>query len=170
MTGAKVDHPQFKGYYVHPKKQEAFLVALRKCNLNVTKASKMIGLAGPRNLWKQRKYDPEFAQLWDEVEDEVLDNLEEMEFEDAAIRPEDRRFVLQRRRANRWSEKHMMAVQAQVEVNTPIHELSDAQLQQIAATAVAQLPAPSDSEDDSQGDDESAFRDAEQHGDVSSEE
>jgi hypothetical protein len=77
--------------------------------------------------------DPAFAQAWQQAHDERLDELEAMQYEDAKIRPEDRRFVLRTQRPDVWGDKKLVGHVGKIEVNHHVQELTDAQLKQIIA-------------------------------------
>jgi|TARA_R100001530_G_C4300507_1_gene150305 DnaJ-domain-containing protein 1 len=114
---------------VSPEKQEAFIVALRKRNLNVTAAAKLARV-DKASLYKQRKISEEFAQAWADVENELLDDLEERQYEAALEKGEDRRYILSRRRGSRWSEKQAHASKVTVE-HRHATEMTDQELENL---------------------------------------
>jgi len=126
---------------VSVEKEEKFLAALRTTKMNVTQAAKLAGLKSASGLYRHRAQDLEFAERWAEIEDEILDALEEAQYRDAEVKPEDRRYVLSRRRAKRWSEKAALAVavQSTAGLQKPIEELTDDELLQIAAAGTQLL-------------------------------
>jgi hypothetical protein len=129
------------------EKEKKFLAALRTTKMNVTQAAKLAGLKGASGLYRHRAQDLEFAERWAEIEDEILDALEEAQYRDAEVKPEDRRYVLSRRRARRWSEKAALAVAVQSVTSLPmkpIEELTDDELLQIAATGTQLLGQDAD--------------------------
>ena len=84
--------------------------------------------------YDERRNNPEFAEVWGEVEAEILDGLEEKQFEAAQERGEDRRWTLARRRPERWSEKRAVAIKAEVDIR-PVKEMTDEELEAIVIAA-----------------------------------
>ena len=80
--------------WVAPEKRAKFLRELTKSNLNVTKAAHAAGLRSTGGLYLDKKANSEFAERWQEIEDELLDELEVHQYRDARKRPEDRRWGL----------------------------------------------------------------------------
>jgi len=129
--------PQGLKRSLSPEREEKFLAALRTTKMNVTAACRVAGMKGTGAVYTHRRQDPEFAEKWLAVEEEILDTLEEAQYRAAEEKAEDRRFVLARRRAKRWSEKAALAVAVQSDQATPSQpasEMSDDQLLQIANT------------------------------------
>ena len=114
---------------VSKDKQDAFIEALRDRNLNVTAAAKLAEV-DKSNIYKQRKYSEEFAKAWAEVEEELMDDLEEDQFRAAKKEGQDRRYILSRRRGQRWSEKQAIASKVTVE-HRRADEMSDAELEDL---------------------------------------
>lgn len=117
--------------YVSVPKKEAFLVALRETGLNVSAACRKAGIASTAGVYTQRKLDPVFAQQWQEIEEELLDHLEELQFKSALERPEDRRWVLARLRP-KFSEHRHTHITGEVAVRS-MRELSDSELEALIA-------------------------------------
>ena len=118
--------------FLTPDNQTAFLLALADRKLNVTAACRAAGLASTSGVYEQRKIDPEFARRWQEIEEELLDSFEEKQMEAAERGNEDRRWVLSRRRAGRWSERNAhLSVKAEVEHRVSVKELSREDLMRI---------------------------------------
>jgi hypothetical protein len=111
--------------YVAPERQAVFLRHLQSARLNVSAACRSTGLAGTAGGYLQRKTDPAFRQCWEEVEAEVLDSLEEHQFKAAQNNAINRRFVLSRRRSERWSNTQT------VNVGSSTRKMSDEQLKAI---------------------------------------
>tara|TARA_R100001244_G_scaffold127170_1_gene97688 strand:- start:669 stop:1070 length:402 start_codon:yes stop_codon:yes gene_type:complete len=114
---------------VSKDKQDAFIEALRDRKLNVTAAAKLAEV-DKSNIYKQRKYSEEFAKAWAEVEEELIDDLEEDQFRAAKKEGQDRRYILSRRRGQRWSEKQAIASKITVE-HRRADEMSDAELEDL---------------------------------------
>ena len=85
---------QERNNWVAPKKRASFLRELAKSNLNVTKAAHAAGLRSTGGLYLDRKANSAFAVRWQQIEDELLDELEAHQYRDALERPEDRRWGL----------------------------------------------------------------------------
>ena len=77
-----------------PVRQKQFLEALKETKMNVTAAARKSGLTSPVACYMQRKTELDFAEKWADIETELLDALEEQEFEDAKGISGDRRWVL----------------------------------------------------------------------------
>ena len=134
------EYPQRRA--ISEEKEKKFLEHLKTMEMNVSAAARAAGLKGTGGLYRHRRDNPEFAERWAEIEDEILDGLEEDQYRDAKTRSEDRRYVLSRRRAKRWSEKAAIAVAVgptDAVPQKPIGELTDDDLMAIAASAGAML-------------------------------
>ena len=119
--------------YLAADKRAAFLQALRQCALNITQASREAGLSTTSAIYQQRQIDPEFAAQWQAVEDELLDDLEARQWKDARERPEDRRWVLARRRPNRWAEKRAIAMKGEVRHYLSVQDMTEGELEALLA-------------------------------------
>jgi hypothetical protein len=75
--------------------------------------------------------DPEFKAQVDAIKDGHLDQLEQAQWEDAKIRPEDRRWVLSRQRPEEWSEKKNIAHTGKIEHTHRLEQMTDEQLEEI---------------------------------------
>jgi hypothetical protein len=121
---------------VSQDRREQFLVALKgEQRMNVTAACHAAGLQSVSGVYRERAVNPEFRSAWEEIEQGLLDTLEQHQYADAMERPEDRRWVLQRRRPKRWSEKTTIEVEGSLDVSNA-QTLTDEQLEFIAAKAL----------------------------------
>ena len=89
----------------------------------------------------ERRIDPKFAQAWQEIEESLLDTLEELQFKSALERPEDRRWVLARKRPETWSERKQTVVSGHLTVGVNVRDLTDAELEAIIARGRAPVDA-----------------------------
>ena len=143
--------------YVAAEKKARFLEALRESGLNVTAACKKAGIASRAGVYTQRAVDLDFAQQWSAIEEELLDTLEELQYKEALVRGEDRRWVLARLRP-KFSERRHTHITGEVAVRS-VRDMSDEELEMILARGrVAVEPADYAMEDrdhkEEQGDDE----------------
>ena len=122
---------QERNNWVAPKKRALFLRELAKSNLNVTKAAHAAGLRSTGGLYLDRKANSAFAERWQQIEDELLDELEAHHYRDALERPEDRRWVLSRRRRGRWGDRQQVAVEGDIEHVHSVREIPMAQLEEL---------------------------------------
>lgn len=122
-------------HYVAAEKKERFLQELRDGGMNVTAACKKAGISSTAGIYSERRVDPAFAREWKEIEEALLDHLEELQYKSALERPEDRRWVLARRRPRAWSEKRQTEVSGQVRVGVSVREMTDEELLAIIAGA-----------------------------------
>jgi len=118
-------------------KADRFLVALEECAMNVSAACLQAKVSRSK-VYAQREVDPDFRSDWQEVEDKLLDELEEKQWKDARVNPEDRRWVLARRRKQRWSASTEHTVSGEVSHTHTIEALPTAQLEQILASHLGQ--------------------------------
>jgi hypothetical protein len=116
--------------YVSPERQQTFLRYLKTHTLNVTAACRSAGLAGTSGVYLQRRSDEDFRRQWEEVEEEVLDELESLQWNAAQESSRDRRWTLNRRRPTRWTERPQIA--SQVVSEPHVIQLSDEDLIRIA--------------------------------------
>ena len=121
--------PSIRKNYVAPERQDTSLRYLRAHKLNVTAACRSTGLAGTGGVYLQRRCDEDFRQKWEQVEDEVLDQLGEHQFPAAGENSTDRRWTLRRRRLVRWTESRQ--VDTQTDVAPDVAGLSDEELMRI---------------------------------------
>ena len=121
---------QERNNWVAPKKRALFLRELAKSNLNVTKAAHAAGLRSTGGLYLDRKANSAFAERWQQIEDELLDELEAHHYRDALERPEDRRWVLSRRRRGRC-DRQQVAVEGGIEHVHSVREIPMAQLEEL---------------------------------------
>ena len=119
-----------------PVRQKQFLEALKETKMNVTAAARKSGLTSPVACYMQRKTDPDFAEKWADIETELLDALEEQEFEDAKEISGDRRWVLARRRPERWAQKRQTAIDGVIEHRHEIRDMTDKELMAIVTKGV----------------------------------
>jgi hypothetical protein len=116
--------------YISPERQQTFLRYLKAHTLNVTAACRSAGLAGTSGVYLQRRSDEAFRRHWEEVEEEVLDELESLQWNAAQGSSRDRRWTLNRRRPTRWTERPQIA--SQVTPRGNVVQLSDEDLIRIA--------------------------------------
>ena len=119
-----------------PVRQKQFLEALKETKMNVTAAARKSGLTSPVACYMQRKTDPDFAEKWADIETELLDALEEQEFEDAKEISGDRRWVLARRRPERGAQKRQTAIDGVIEHRHEIRDMTDKELMAIVDKGV----------------------------------
>jgi len=112
------------------QKQNRFLKALAERHLNVTAACKSAQVSYS-SAYKQRALDPVFKQAWEEVKNEILDDLEEDQYKDAKQNPEDRRWILARQRRDEWSDKSQISVTGQIEHVHSVGEIPAATLERL---------------------------------------
>jgi hypothetical protein len=124
-SGAAVRRPIFRENHVAPARQDEFLRCLSRNGLNVTAACRATGLAGTAGVYLQRKYDEDFRKRWEDVVDQILDDLEERQWQAAETNPTDRRWVLNRRRAERWVKP------IEEEIRSEVSSLTDEELERI---------------------------------------
>jgi len=122
-------------HYVAAEKKERFLQELRDGGMNVTAACKKAGISSTAGIYSERRVDPAFARAWKEIEEALLDHLEELQYKSALERPEDRRWVLARRRPRAWSEKKQTLVNGEVRVGVSVRDMTDEELLAIIAGA-----------------------------------
>ncbi|MBQ36862.1 MAG: hypothetical protein CME04_10775 [Gemmatimonadaceae bacterium] len=125
MYSGEVFRPRFRKNYVTPDRQDEFLRFLSRNGLNVTAACRATGLAGTAGVYLQRKHDDGFRRRWEDVVDQVLDDLEEHQWQAAESNPTDRRWVLNRRRPERWVKP------IEEEIKSEVTSLSDEELKRI---------------------------------------
>ena len=118
-------------------RQQKFLQELRRTRLNVSAAAKRSGLSSPGACYMQRKSDPDFAEEWAQVEAELLDELQEKTFEAATRESVDRRWVLSRRRPDRWARK--TAVGESIDHHQDIRDMTDDELVAIVQRGVEEV-------------------------------
>ena len=121
--------------YISKDTELRFLNAFAR-TMNVSLACKQAGLKSTGNLYDQRKVDPELARKWQEIEDQKLDELEEHIWNDAKDHREDRKWVLSRRRPDKWSEKRTVAGKMEIHKTVDVTLLTTKELQQIAAQEI----------------------------------
>ena len=136
--------PQRTRPHLSQGKCKTFLECLQRVGMNVSKACREAGV-GKSTVYLERQRNPDFAAQWQEVEDSLLDELEEHQFRDARVNPEDRRWVLSRRRKARWSERQQVQAAGAGEGllaggQVDVKELSDAQLQAIVKEHLGTIP------------------------------
>lgn len=112
------------------QKQNRFLAALAERHLNVSAACRLAKISYP-SVYKQRAMDPQFKREWEEIKDEILDDLEEDQYKDAKKNPEDRRWILARQRKDAWSDKSQVSVTGQVEHVHSVGEIPAATLERL---------------------------------------
>ena len=125
MYSGEAFRPRFRENYVLPARQDEFLRFLSRNGLNVTAACRATGLAGTAGIYLQRKHDADFRKRWEDVVEEVLDGLEERQWQAAENNPTDRRWVLNRRRPEQWVKP------IEEEIKADVTSLSDEQLERI---------------------------------------
>ena len=130
MDNDLVDHSPRN--YVAAEKKARFLEALRESGLNVTAACKKAGIASRAGVYTQRAVDLDFAQQWSAIEEELLDTLEELQYKEALVRGEDRRWVLARLRP-KFSERRHTHITGEVTVGLDVRSMSDAELEALIA-------------------------------------
>jgi hypothetical protein len=118
--------------FVAPDRQKTFLRFLRTHLLNVTAACRSSGLAGTASAYLQRRNDEDFRRRWEQIEEEVLDQLESSQWRAAKEDSTDRRWTLKRRRATRWSERRQISPTASTTEQCDVVHLSDEDLIRIA--------------------------------------
>lgn len=111
--------------YLSVKKQKLFLQNFAS-TMNKTHAAHLSGIKDPSQVNRQINADPEFAEQFLAIKEGRLDELEGEQWQDAKIRPEDRRWVLERQRPEEWSKKTETKIEGEVK---HIHQLSDKQLE-----------------------------------------
>ena len=116
-------------------RQQKFLQELRRTRLNVSAAAKRSGLSSPGACYMQRKSDPDFAQEWAQVENEMLDELQEKTFEAATRDSVDRHWVLSRRRPDRWTQKRKTPIE-DANQHHDIRDMTDEELMAIVQRGV----------------------------------
>ena len=119
--------------FVSKARQEKFLEAFAR-TLNVSQAAREIGIHyGSSVLYSQKRADEEFRERWDAIEQSRLDELEALQWKAALEFREDRRWVLSRRRPNKWSERHTtVGGKVEIEHTVNLKELSREELLRIA--------------------------------------
>ena len=80
-----------------------------------------------RGVYLQRKHDEDFRKRWEDVVDQILDDLDERQWHAAETNPTDRRWVLNRRRPGRWVKT------VEEEIKSEVTSLSDEELERIVA-------------------------------------
>ena len=107
--------------------RERFLSQYAKCQ-NISKAARLARVQRDM-VYREAKINPFFAARMQEIMDETLDELEELQLASAKIRSDDRRWVLERARADRWGIK-----KADTNINVNVRdarEMTDEELEQI---------------------------------------
>ncbi len=93
----------------------------------MTAACRATGLAGTAGVYLQRKSDENFRKRWEDVVDQVLDDLEERQWQAAESNTTDRRWVLNRRHPDRWVKP------IEEEIKAEVSSLTDEELERIIA-------------------------------------
>ena len=110
--------------------QEKFLQALEEKRMNVSAACRKAGIA-TSTAYHQRRMDEGFASEWQAIEDNLLDHLEEREWKEAETDGKSRRWIMTRRRSDRWGDHKTTKVEGTVEHVHSVKELDDDQLKAI---------------------------------------
>lgn len=111
--------------YLSLKKQKLFLENYA-ATMNKTNAAHLSGIKDPGQVNLQARNDPEFGAKVQAIKEGRLDELEGEQWKDAKIRPEDRRWILERQRPDEWSKKTETKIEGEVK---HVHQMSDKQLE-----------------------------------------
>lgn len=118
-----------KDHYLSQETRDKVIKHYAK-TLNLAKAAKLCGITRGA-ISSERKINPEFDQMMQEILDAELDTLEEEQHQAAHERSDDRRFVLTRRRPDVWSEKKQTQVSGHISVGHHVRDLTDSELEAI---------------------------------------
>lgn len=124
-------------YRLNPERQMAFLKALAgqvgQGRYDVTKAARMAGVGSAAAMYNEAKRNPRFKQAWMQVEDALLDDLESRTYESAQVSGEDRRWVLSRRRRDKWGDTRGSRDALEIAAGSDLRNIPTAVLEQLVA-------------------------------------
>ena len=113
------------------QKKENLFLEHYKNTLNKSKACRMAGIKDPSQVARHAQKDLVFGAKVLAIKEGRLDDLEEEQWKDATLRPEDRRWVLERQRPEDWSKKSVIGHTGKVEHIHKIEQMTDEQLAEL---------------------------------------